>query len=259
MNPVMFSVMTLNLRFGLADDGPNSWYYRKHCLPYLFSQYRPDFIALQEANDFQIDFLNQLLAAYDFIGKRSPAPPSWQDNIIFYQKTWECNYHEHFFLSSTPHIPSRFKQSRWPRQCTIGMFTKGDRKIICVTTHLDFERSVQMDSAKLILKQLSNLPHNLPAILTGDFNATPSSSCHMIFTGQDMRHKIEGPCLKNVFEDPFPGTFHGFRGEINGDHIDWILYRGGIIPEDRKVIRKKYAGIYPSDHFPVYASFEWQT
>ena len=52
-----FSTLTLNLRFGLADDGADSWDHRKKALPVLFKKYHPDFIGLQEANDFQIDYL----------------------------------------------------------------------------------------------------------------------------------------------------------------------------------------------------------
>ena len=105
----MISVLTLNLRFGLADDGPNNWQYRKKVFPHLFEKYRPDFIGFQEVNDFQTDFLNGMLTEYDFIGKRSPSPSFWQDIIIFYKKTWTCVYREHFFLSPTPTIPSRFR------------------------------------------------------------------------------------------------------------------------------------------------------
>ena len=83
-----FSTLTFNLRFGLADDGPNSWDHRKKALPALFKKYHPDFIGLQEANDFQIDYLAEILTGYEFIGKRSPAPPYWQNNVIFYKNNF---------------------------------------------------------------------------------------------------------------------------------------------------------------------------
>ena len=82
----MLSVLTLNLRFGLADDGPNGWDYRKDSFPYFFEKHRKDFIGLQEANDFQTDFIDNILNDYNFIGKRNPAPSFWQNNIIFYKK-----------------------------------------------------------------------------------------------------------------------------------------------------------------------------
>jgi endonuclease/exonuclease/phosphatase family metal-dependent hydrolase len=256
--PIDFGVLTLNLRFGLADDGPNSWRYRKMGFPSLFNMYRPDFIGLQEANDFQIEFINEILNEYGYIGKRSPAPSFWQNNVIFYQKIWTSIDARHFFLSPTPQIPSRFRESRWPRQCTVGLFEDGRHRLICINTHFDFDASVQKKSACLILEYLSDLPADVPAILMGDFNATPSQSCHEILTRKSHDVPMQGSSFQNIFTKTFPGTYHGFSGNPEGNHIDWILYRGRIVPSEKKVIRETFEGIYPSDHFPVYARFRWQ-
>ena len=48
------NVMTLNLRFGRADDGLNSWENRKERYVSFFQEYRPDFIGIQEVNDFPV-------------------------------------------------------------------------------------------------------------------------------------------------------------------------------------------------------------
>ena len=120
----MVSVLTLNLRFGLADDGPNSWVYRQKAFQAFSRRHGTDFIALQEVNDFQLDFISRILPEYDCIGARTPAPAFWQNNLILFQRTWECERQEHFFLSPTPDIPSRSRKSHWPRQCTMGLFTK---------------------------------------------------------------------------------------------------------------------------------------
>jgi len=255
-NKTMTSVLTLNLRFGLADDGPNGWEYRKKGFPYLFEKYRSDFIGFQEVNDFQTDFLNEMLTEYDFIGKRSSSPFFWQNNIIFYKKTWTCIYREHFFLSPTPTIPSRFRKSLWPRQCTIGMFKRGNHMIIFVNTHFDFDTSVQIKSAKLIMERLSHFPSDVPVIVVGDFNAIPFSPCYNIFTGHGQKPGEKKCYFKNAFKKPFPGTHHGFTGNINGDYIDWILYRGKIFKQESMVIRDTIDGLYPSDHFPLYAGFK---
>ena len=253
-----FSVLTLNMRFGLADDGRNSWRYRKKALPVLFKKYRADFIGVQEANDFQSDFLETILSEYDFIGKRCPSPPFWQNNIIFYKKIWKCIYNEHFFLSPTPMVPSRSRKSKWPRQCTIGMFKNNGRKLICINTHFDFDDAVQNESARLIMARLSLLPPDIPSILSGDFNATPVSSCYKIFTGQNQITGQKHPCYKNIFKEPFPGTHHKFTGNTDGKHIDWILYRNNIVPEKCNVLHGAFDNVYPSDHFPIFATFKWE-
>lgn len=253
----MFSVLTLNLRFGLADDGPNDWRYRKKGFHSLFEKYQTDFLGFQEANDFQIDFLENLLTDYDYIGKRSPSPPFWQNNILFFKKTWTCIHNEHFFLSPTPSVPSRFTKSLWPRQCTMGMFKTERRQLICINTHFDFDVSVQIQSANLILDRLSNLPDDVPVVLMGDFNCAPFSPCYKIFTDKDNSSPENAVCFKDAFRKPFTGTHHGFTGNTDGDHIDWILFRGKIILKNSTVILDTFQNVYLSDHFPLCAEFVW--
>ena len=253
----MFSVLTLNLRFGLADDGPNNWRYRKKGFQPFLEKYHTDFIGFQEANDFQIDFLDNLLTEYDYIGKRSPSPAFWQNNVIFYQKKWHCIHYEHFFLSPTPSVPSRYRKSIWPRQCTIGMFKTDRRQVICINTHLDFDVSVQVKSAHLILDRLSHLPDDVPVILMGDFNTGPFSPCYNIFMGHDDTSSVNAGDFKDAFKKPFTGTHHGFTGNTEGDHIDWILFRGNITLRNSRVILDTFKNIYISDHFSLRAEFSW--
>jgi endonuclease/exonuclease/phosphatase family metal-dependent hydrolase len=253
----MISVLTLNLRFGLAQDGPNGWEFRKDSLAELLGQYGAGFIGFQEANDFQIDYLGSTLADFSYIGRRSPAPPSWQSNVIFYRNDWQCIHRDHFFLSSTPDIPSRLPDSKWPRQCTVGVFQKGADRIVCINTHFDFAPTVQAESARIILDRISSLPADIPAILAGDFNAVPESPCYQVFTGKDPVRPAAARIFKDAFCSPHPATFHGFTGETGGEHIDWILYSGNIVPTSRTAVHQNFGGRYPSDHFPLFATFDF--
>jgi endonuclease/exonuclease/phosphatase family metal-dependent hydrolase len=249
---LFFSVMSLNLRFGLAEDGPNNWSNRRDAYKPLLDAFTCDFFAFQEANDFQIDFLAHLLPEHDHIGQRDPAPERWQNNLIFYHKRWRCLHHEHFYLSTTPHIPSRFADSRWPRQCTLGVFQYRDHILAVVNTHFDFSSAVQVRSARLIREQIGRHAAGHPIILMGDFNATPESDCYRVFTTDDNGHIA----FRNAFTPPYEGTFHGFEGPQNGgDPIDWILYRGPLHVHDAKVVSQKFADVYPSDHYPLVVGF----
>lgn len=249
--------MSFNLRFGLAEDGPNNWSSRQRIVPYILGKYPADFIGFQEVNDFQGDILRSVLPNHGCIGNRKNAPPFWQNNIIFYEKSWQCVYHEHFFLSPTPAIPSRFPESRWPRQCTLGVFEKRTEHVICVNTHFDFEESVQIESAKIIMGKIMERPMDFPAFIMGDFNANPSSACHRIFMGNDALIGENDPVyFRNAFGDLPEGTFHGFTGKADGKAIDWILYRYPARMIKRQVIRDNLNGYYPSDHFPILADFQ---
>ena len=253
------SVFTLNLRFGLADDGPNSWKYRKNGFPVLLNNYLSDFMAFQEVNDFQGEFLKGILTGYHDIGKRIPSPRFWQNNLIFYRNTWKCIQWEHFYLSATPDIPSRSPKSKWPRQCTMGLFECQKISLIIINTHFDFDEQIQIESAGFIMERLLNFPADIPAILVGDFNCKPSQACHKVFTGENqdlVDIAAHTQFFKPVFSEPYPGTHHGFTGQAGENQIDWIMYRGNLKPVKWGIIRDKFAGFYPSDHFPLYAVFE---
>lgn len=254
-----FSILTLNLRFGLADDGPHAWIHRRPVLRQLLEAHTSDVMTFQEANDFQIDFLSECLPNHAFIGQRHPAPPFWQNNIIFYRAPWKLDLWEHFFLSPTPDIPSRFSASRWPRQCTLGRFTAGPHELVCGTTHLDFEETVQVASAEIILTRANRMASHRPVVLTGDFNCTPTSACHTVFTRPADVPEQRQAAFHNVLEPPYPGTFHGFQGGDGSSCIDWILYRGTITAQRARILPFQADSLYPSDHYPVAADFFWET
>jgi endonuclease/exonuclease/phosphatase family metal-dependent hydrolase len=52
------------------------------------------------------------------------------------------------------------------------------------------------------------------------------------------------------------GTFNGFKGASTGPRIDWILFRGPLRVLEAETVTRNDKGRYPSDHFPVSASFE---
>lgn len=253
-----FSVMTLNLRFGLAADGARAWRHRRPALGRFLEGHTCDFMTFQEANDFQIDFLAGCLPRHACVGRRDPAPPFWQNNVIFFRAPWRLDCWEHFFLSPTPDIPSRFPDSRWPRQCTLARFSDGRRELVCATTHLDFEAAVQVASAGIILSRTAAMADDRPVILTGDFNCSPASACHTVFTRSANRAGETPAGFQNALAPDFPGTFHGFQGGAGSRCIDWILYRGALAKDRAGVIPFAADPVHPSDHYPVVAAFRWR-
>ncbi len=244
-------VLNLNLRFGLADDGPNCWEKRRGSLESLLSVFTCDFYAFQEANDFQITYLSKLLPEYQVIGQRRPAPNFWQNNVLFYHPRWRCLSRDHFFLSATPDIPSRFVDSHWPRQCSWGVFECCDRQVVCISTHFDFDPHVQHRSAQMIIDRLDGRSASSAVILMGDFNADQNSPALEFLTSS------KGG-FHHTLQPPLQPTFHGFTGTGQGEPIDWILYRGGMRPTRARVVTDPYGGRFPSDHFALYAEFYFE-
>lgn len=255
------SVLTLNIRFGLARDGINAWENRKDHFPAFFQKVQPDFICLQEVNDFQADFLHSLLVDYQSIGRRHPAPPFWQNNLIFFKHPWRCLHAGHFYLSHTPLIPSRFADSCWPRQLTLGHFQKEALEVGGVATHFDFTELVQLQSGRLLFEFLGTFAPHLPVIVAGDFNCEPASPLYQLLTADEKALSKDGltrPAnqapFKDVLKPPFPGTRHAFDGQNRGQHLDWLLYRGKLEPVYAEVLQDSGAAAL-SDHFPVVAKF----
>lgn len=255
------AVLTLNIRFGLARDGIHAWENRKAHFPAFFQRYQPDFVCLQEVNDFQAGYFRTLLTDYACIGLRPAAPPFWQNNVIFYKKPWQCLRARHYYFSFTPTLPSRFAASCWPRQCTLGHFRSPAMDVLCVNTHFDFDPQIQLQSAGLVFDFLSGFSATLPAILTGDFNCQPASpayqflTCEYIPVSEYPKRPAGQLPFKDVLHPPWPGTRHNFDGKNCGQHIDWLLYRGPLRPVFAAVAQDAQAAAL-SDHFPVYAEFE---
>ncbi|MFH1984088.1 MAG: endonuclease/exonuclease/phosphatase family protein [Pseudomonadota bacterium] len=245
--------MTLNLRFGLAKDGPDGWHHRQQAYPSLFSSFPSDLYCFQEANDFQLRALSAWLPDHRPIGIRRPSPPFWQHTPIFFPKTWQLLAAEHIFLSATPHVPSRQRSSRWPRQCTIGEFRVGTHRLLCVNTHFDFAPETQRESARIIGERLQRYPQSVPCIVVGDFNARPGGRCHRLMTGGGW---VPGRQFQSAFGASSPGSFHGFSGAAAERHIDWILYDGPVRVVSAAAVTQSFEGIYPSDHFPMIATLE---
>ena len=245
-----FTVMTMNLRFGLARDGKNSWPHRKDVMAHFLARHPIDFMGVQEANHFQMGFLQRQLKTHSFIGWHNPALQWWQSNSIFFPSGRRCLTHQHYFLSHTPKVQSKLPGSRWPRQCVMGLFELQGRQLIMANTHFDFDESVQEESARLVLSFLNDFPADTPVVITGDFNAAPGSAAYRVFRSQG---------FSEVFEDHYTTTFHGFKGQDTRRHIDWILHRGPFRTCCRKVLTTTWKGRYPSDHYPVVAGFTWDS
>ena len=242
-----FTVMTMNLRFGLARDGKNGWFHRKDLVRQFLDRHPATFMGFQELNHFQMGFLQRQLRSHHFIGWHNPALEWWQSNGIFYDTAWHCLKQKHHFLSHTPDVESKLPGSKWPRQCVMGLFQHQGGKLIMGNTHFDFDETVQEQSARLVVSFLDGFPADKPVIITGDFNAEPGGAAHRFFMDNG---------FSEVFENNYGTTFHEFKGCQTRRHIDWILFRGPLKLMSREILTDSFGGLFPSDHYPVMARFQ---
>src|SRR5690606_24323776 len=110
-------------------------------------------------------------------------------------------------------------------------------------------------SAELIRDKVLALPEETLVIVVGDFNTTDQSEAYRVFTEGDR------PALRDAWRmadhrlGP-EGTFHAFTG-TGRDRIDWILVRGPVHVTEIETIDVGENGLFPSDHFPVRATLQF--
>ncbi len=250
------SVMTYNVRYGLADDGENSWEYRKDFLASQLNFYNPDIFGTQEGLPFQVKYIDSQLLNHKFIGLSRDGGDKGEYSAIFYNKgKFEVIEQHTFWLSPTPSKPSKGWDAACPRICTYGLFKdkQTKNKFWIINTHLDhIGIEARKESVHLILKKIKEInTKNYPLVFMGDLNAEPESKPIV--------------SLKSVLNDskeisnekPFGpiGTFNAFKfNDSITKRIDYIF-----ISKNNTIKVNKYAVLsdskdlkYPSDHLPVY-------
>ena len=58
------NIMSFNIRYGAANDGINSWENRKEFVYETIKREKYDFIGVQEALGFQIEFIKEKMDVY---------------------------------------------------------------------------------------------------------------------------------------------------------------------------------------------------
>lgn len=101
----------------------------------------------------------------------------------------------------------------------------------------------------MIVEFLAERAQGDPIVVTGDLNATPESEPLSRLLGQGaLRDSFH-------FTDQAEGTFHGYTGQATG-RIDYILVGADVRVGTTAVVKDQPLGIWPSDHYPIYAEIE---
>jgi endonuclease/exonuclease/phosphatase family metal-dependent hydrolase len=252
--PEPLTVMSFNIRYGTANDGPNRWEARRGQMFELLRAQNPDVIGLQEALHFQIDEILAALPGYRMVGVgRSDGGQGGEYAAILYRESrLSVRRTSTFWFSDTPDV---VKSNTWgaalERICTWAVFD--DRQgapFYLFNLHLDHvSQPAREKSVGLLLDRIAARSPALPVIVTGDFNtgeANPATLA-MLKTFRDT-FRVLHPGEKEV------GTANDFKlGMTTGDKIDYIFVEAATDVLSAGIIRTSVDGRYPSDHFPVVA------
>ena len=263
MSKAALRVMSFNVRYGDADDGPNGWDFRHDLLVRTVRAYDPDLLGVQEALDHQFRRLCDALGGTHGchgVGRDDGRSRGEHMAIFFRRGRFERLAGDHFWLSDTPDRPG---SKSWDAEVTrMASWVKlrdgaAGGELLFVNTHWDhMGKRARLESARLIRRIVRDLHPGGSVIITGDFNAREDDEeyAELLRATDD-----DGPRYLDAYRETHPdrqtdeATFHAFKGGKEGSRIDWIIHSEDLKATEAAIDRTSEDGRYPSDHYPVTA------
>ncbi|MHC4178531.1 MAG: endonuclease/exonuclease/phosphatase family protein, partial [Planctomycetota bacterium] len=262
-DPLHVKAMTFNIRYGTANDGPDRWSQRREMVVEVIRRFDGDFVGIQEALPGQITYLRESLPTYRAISRSRQVDPQQGEAVplLYRHGRWRLDETQQgtFWLSDTPEVPA---SATWgntiPRIATWGRFVekKTGRAAYVYNVHFDHRSEPsRQKSAILLAKRIAARKRPHPVILTGDFNCGESSYAIRYLKGEQDQSPVK---LLDSFRVQRPdekvvGTFGGFRGNRDGEKIDYVFALPGAKVLGAEIVYFNRDGRYPSDHYPVTA------
>ena len=260
-------IMSANIRrrekffsFDKMDVGSHRWWRRAKFYVQNIDAVSPDILGAQEVQPGQYDFLKKHLVGYESVvgykddrGSRSESCPIFYNAARFILLDSGT-----FWLSETPEVMSKFEGSYDPR---IATFVKLKDNVTGLTVAV-FNTHPNWADVEARIKQLAVVAAKAKesdadrTVIIGDLNSE-----RKLPGGSEGLAPIEA-FLKD--SKTFPGmtdygaTFNGYDMDPDGPMgLDYIF-----LPESTTVLEvgkvdKIYGGVYPSDHFPIFAKVKF--
>lgn len=265
--------MSFNIRGTVHADGDNVWPNRAALNVETIQKIAPDIIGFQElmvgnkaAYDAALDGYDHRLGPRVSMENRSG---NWEHPAIYWQRDrFALVDAGDLYLSETPdHYAVDWGADQGRGLTWVQLRDRvNQRTFVFMNTHFDHvSNEARVKSAQLVSRKHAEMFPSLPVILTGDFNTMPlpggdSETAYSTFmhAGFQDAFAVASP------EDAAASTFHGFQGPafrgFDG-RIDWVLYHDPtqqLAATSLKIVRDAVPPLYPSDHYPLVATFDWR-
>lgn len=263
-------LMSFNIRYGTADDGPDHWQVRYERVYHVIAQRFPEVIGLQEAVRFQVDAIRLAVPGYAEVGLgRDGGQQGEYSSILYRVDRLELLDSGTFWLSDTPSRPSHHWGNELNRICTWALLQEkaSGRSLYVFNTHFDhISQPSREQAAALVAQRIAEREEPAPAFLLGDLNADESNPVVSYLKGDSDyqgRHtpsplvdtyRVRNPDARSV------GTFNGFADEWDtGRKIDFVFAEadrvedGSLTIDTAEILMDRVDGRWPSDHFAVAA------
>ncbi len=254
-------IMSFNILFPTPENeaGPNAWRRR---LPFAMEVVRdadPVVIGFQEPIDNQLYDIDRSLPEYDRISVS--ANGRWNNAIYYDARRVDLIEWGRFWYSDHPETPRSSWDDRGGRATVWGLFhlRASGKRFYVFNTHLRAGADADQErirSAMLLKEMIGKITIDHPVFLLGDFNArAPEHPVHRMLVGGDEPRFFDSWEAAAWRSGPI-GTNHqltGYTGHNN--RIDWILFRGSVLPIAMEHITARRGPLFPSDHLPILGSF----
>ena len=253
----MLRTASANIRFDNPADGSHDWAGRREVLAGLLNDFQADIIGTQEGRQPQLQDLESLLINHKLIDlNRDWITERMYPCIFVNPKTVEVLDSGDIWLSETPYVAgSKSFESSFPRLCTWikAKHIETNTNLFYVNVHLDhILTSTRANQIQVLINETSKINSDkFPMIITGDFNESPFEEVREKINSQT---SLYDPWIEKSLEEET--SFHKFDGvNPEGSRIDWILADNFFKSSSINLEKSDYKGIYPSDHFLVFAEF----
>lgn len=246
-------LLSLNIRFGTASDGPDHWRYRSAGVLNLLTRLSPDVVGLQEVLHFQLGQIEAALDGYGAIGvgREDGAAEGEYCPILYATNRLQLADFGTFWLSDTPDVPG---SNHWGdsnvRICTWALFRPriGGEDFYCFNTHLAVSSQLARENGvELILSRVDQ--KRGATVIMGDFNAGESNKAVEMMRKGGFRDSF-----RVISPEGEAGTFNGFQESFLDEKIDYIWASEDWSVTDARILREKVNGRWVSDHAAVTAT-----
>lgn len=257
-----FSVATFNIKYIVDPAGLPKWEARRGAVTAVLKSMNADIIGFQEMETFaggkfnsvnrHLDWIMQTVPGYKAAAFGDPTVfPSTQP-ILYRPDRFELLDHGWFYYSTTPDvIYSRSFDGGFDYYASTARFRDrvSKKTVLVFNVHTDIRSSGNRRGAIAMIAERVRkaMSKGENVIVLGDFNAGRST--------QNMR-RLKETGLEGT--DLLQPTFHLGLGLGIPPAIDHILHSIGIMRFGAARVHKdKINGRYPSDHYPVSASYDF--
>jgi endonuclease/exonuclease/phosphatase family metal-dependent hydrolase len=250
-----FTLGTFNIHYVAPWQEGLRWEHRRDAVVAMLEAAEADLMAFQEMETFeggsyneenrQLEWIARHFPEYAFAAVGDPQVYPSTQPVMYRPERFEALDQGFFFFSPDPDdIYSRSWDGGFPAFASWVRFAdrRSGTSFYLYNVHFDHSsRGNRIKAAELVVERLGGREHpGDPVIVAGDFNAPWFFRPVQIVSDAGL-----------VIADTTGSTFHLRRGFNIIPAIDHVLASDGLEVGPTEVLRKRYAGTWPSDHYPV--------